>query len=337
MSVPPAEGDIVFAAYDGDYFRAVVKSISNATAEVFFPDFGNSQTVQWNTLKEIPDPKIKYANCLTHAVWIQNVPSFTMGMKKFLNTLVDVTEFMLYTVIDVQNTSIKMVEMYQSNEQYYLSVKLRNFNLQPTPTGTTKELSVQPKSPQHTSKYVITNPNAYKPVFLEELIDPDTIEGKGIELVIINATENQLCVVPKSNYTQFTTMLKDSDVYGKIDPNPYKPKENEACLIKADGIWYRAVTLQPSDGASNIYLLDELQCIGAENVEIRRYPPGLTRQQFVVECVCENTNVLLEAMGGSITNADSMSGRSMVADVYNSQAEEDAYETTHLTIISVGN
>ncbi|XP_035899317.1 uncharacterized protein LOC118506385 [Anopheles stephensi] len=331
VSVPPTVGDIVFAAYDGDHYRAVVKSIGNATVEVFYPDFGNSQTVQWNTLKEIPDPKIKYANCLTHAVWVQNVPSFTKAMKQFLNSLVDMSEFMLYTVIDVHNNGVKMVEMYQCSEQYYLSEKLRNFNLQAMPTN--KELSPQQ---QHTSKYVITNPNTYKPVFLEELIDTESIEGKGIELVIINASESQLSVVTTANYTLYTAMLKDSDVYGKIDPNPYEPKENEVCLVERDGIWYRAIALRGADDEPNFYLLDELQCIGAEDIEIRRYPPGLTRKQFIVECVVENTNVLLEAMGGSDANADKLSGRLMKADVHQSQGDEDTYETTHLTIVSIG-
>ncbi|XP_050078909.1 tudor domain-containing 6-like [Anopheles maculipalpis] len=336
ISTPPIVGDIVFAAYDGDYYRAVVKSISNATVEVLFPDFGNSQTVQWNTLKEIPDPKIKYANCLTHPVWIQNVPSFTITMKKFLNQHVDVTEFMLHTVIDVPNTSTKMVEMYQCSDQYYLSVKLQNISLQADSSAIAKKkVDVQPKSPQHTSKYVITNANTYKPVYIEELIDVKTIEGKGIELVIINASESQLSVVTKTNFALYKAMLKDSDVYGKIDPNPYEPKENEVCLVKRDGIWYRAVTLQVVDDEANFYLLDEQQFIGSNDIEVRRYPPGLTRQQFVVECVVENTNVLLNAMGGSETNAHELSGCFMTADVYQSPADEDTYETTHLTILSI--
>uniref|UniRef100_A0A182MB71 Tudor domain-containing protein n=1 Tax=Anopheles culicifacies TaxID=139723 RepID=A0A182MB71_9DIPT len=337
LSAPPAVGDIVFADFDGEYYRAVVKSVKSDGVQVFYPDFGNSQTVKWNTLKEIPDPKIKYANCLTHGVWIENIATFTPNVKKFLQQLENEADFLLITVIDVQNTAdIKMVELYHCSEKYHLSAKLLDLQTA-CPMPKQQQQPPKPKSPEKASKWVITNPKTYKPVLMEELIDPGNIEqGKGIELVIVNAscafTENQLTVMTKENYAIYETMMKECEIYGKIDPNPYEPKEGEICLVCTKGVWSRAVSIMPqSTNSVWLFLLDQAAFVENDDVIIRRYPPGMTRQQFMVECVLENSNFLLKAIGGDERNVNKACGKLIKADIYISM-DEELEETTHLTI-----
>uniref|UniRef100_A0A182R479 MYND-type domain-containing protein n=1 Tax=Anopheles funestus TaxID=62324 RepID=A0A182R479_ANOFN len=335
LSVPPLVHDIVFAGYDGEYYRAMVKSVENNMAEVFYPDFGNSQMVQWNTLKEIPDPKIKYANCLTHGVWIESIASFTQAIKEFLRQLENDATFMLLTVIDVQNSAgIKMVEMYHCSEKYHLSSKL--LNIQGSCSNTKKQQPSPPKSPEKTSKFVVTNPNTYKPVHMNELIDAVCYEGKGMELMITNAsnafTENILCVMTKPTYTQYKIMIKECEMYGKIDPNPYEPKGNELCLVNKGGIWYRAVTIQsPGQNTVTVFLVDEGIIDDGVDSQIRRYPPGLTRHQFAIEY----PTFLLDAIGGNEENVDTVCGKLIKADIYSSQ-DEDMCDTTHITILEIG-
>ena len=74
--------------------------MQNGIAEVFFPDFGNSMKIEWKKLKEIPDEKLKYAVVVTHPVWIDNVKSFTPRVNEYLETIVDLHEFVLTTTIE---------------------------------------------------------------------------------------------------------------------------------------------------------------------------------------------------------------------------------------------
>uniref|UniRef100_A0A182W1A0 MYND-type domain-containing protein n=1 Tax=Anopheles minimus TaxID=112268 RepID=A0A182W1A0_9DIPT len=339
LSVPPTVDDIVFASYDGDYYRAVVKSVENDRAEVFYADFGNSQMVKWNTLKEIPDPKIKYANCLTHCVWIENIASFTPSVKNFLQQLENEAEFLLITVIDVQNAAgVKMVELYHCSEKYYLSAKLRE--LQIAYPSVKKPLPPKPKSPEKASKWVITNPSTYKPVQIDELTDGSNIEeGKGIELVIVNAsdafTENRMCVATKQNYDLYKAMMEECEMYGKIDPNPYEPNEDEVCLVNTKGVWCRAVTIiAESTNTLMLYLVDECISVDDKDIEIRRFPPGMTRQQFGIDCVVENSNFLLKAIGGNENDVSKLCGKLIKADIQCSM-DDDMDQSTHLTIVAV--
>ncbi|XP_053659584.1 uncharacterized protein LOC128708630 [Anopheles marshallii] len=337
LSAPPIVGDIVFAAFDGDYYRAVIKSVKNDSAEVFYPDFGNSQTVQWNTLKEIPDPKLKYANCLTHGVWLENIAAFTPSIKEFLTQLENIADFKLISVIEVQNAAgIKMVEMYNCSERYNLSLKLQE--LQATQSIKKKPLPAQLKSTGKISKFVVTNPNTYKPVQIHELVDAGSIQGTEIELVIANAssvfTDNQFSVMTKSNFELYKTMMQECEMYGRIDPNPYVPKANELCLVHNNGIWYRAATIEPDTGGSNLlYLVDDLCFAEDKDMKIRRYPPGLTRHQFVVECVLENTDILLGVIDGK-EDVDALCGKLIKANVHLLK-DEEMYETTHVTIVNI--
>ncbi|XP_052888845.1 uncharacterized protein LOC128297269 [Anopheles moucheti] len=337
LSAPPIVGDIVFAIFDGDYYRAVIKSVNGDIAEVFYPDFGNSLAVQWNTLKEIPDPKLKYANCLTHGVWLENIAAFTPPIKDFLTRLENVADFKLITVIEVQNAAgIKMVEMYNCSEKYNLTLKLQE--LQAIQMNKEMPLKSQPKSTGKTSKFVVTNPNTYKPVLVYDLVDAGSIQGTELELVIANASsvfhDNQFSVMTKPNFELYKTMMQECEIYGRIDPNPYEPEANELCLVHNYGIWYRAVTIQPETGDTNLfYLVDDLCFAEDKDMKIRRYPPGLTRRQFVVECVLENTDILLGVIDID-EDAESLCGRLIKADVHLLK-DEEMYETTHVTIVNV--
>uniref|UniRef100_A0A182K0S1 MYND-type domain-containing protein n=1 Tax=Anopheles christyi TaxID=43041 RepID=A0A182K0S1_9DIPT len=328
LSTPPTIEDMVFAPFEDDFYRAVVKSLQDGIADVFFPDFGNSLKIEWKKLKDIPDPTIKYAKTVTHPVWIDNVKSFTPRMREFLVTLVDLHEFVLTTVIDMPNTHIKMVEMRNSREQYVLSEKLLAMQEPVASSNIQKKLASQLRPPNNVSKLVVTNPTTYKPVNITEMVEANIAEGKGVELMITHALhafdENKLSVIAKSDYTVFEKMMKDCQMYGQIDPNPYKSQEQEICLVKVKDIWHRATPVElKDDEAVQFYLFDLPAFSDVEhNAPIRRYPPGLTRNLYAAECIVENPEFLLQAANGDESNKDMLPGMAIRADVHHLNDEE---------------
>lgn len=329
----PKVDDIVFAPFEGDYYRAVVKSIGGDNVDVFYPDFGNTQMVAWNHLKAITDPKIKYASTVTHPVWVDNVSSFTPAIKRFLEALVDSAEFVLRTVIEMPKSTIRIVELRHLQEQYLLSDKLLAL-CSTTPVASKK--IVEQKSSPKTPKLVVTNPVTYKPVTVEELIQADDIDGKGVELIILNATsahtENLLSVVIKSQHAQYEAMMKECQLYGQIDPNPYVPDENEVCLLNVKGTWYRAMMVEMNDDKkTQFYLVDISELAAVDGfTQVRRYPPGLTRKLFLTECILENTEILLKAANGKEENLRNLRGMAFKGDLFKT---DESGDSTHVTIL----
>nr|XP_040225930.1 uncharacterized protein LOC120951335 [Anopheles coluzzii] len=341
LSAPPTVEDIVFAPFEDDFYRSVVKSVQDGIAEVFFPDFGNWLKVEWKKLKEIPDPKIKYAHTVTHPVWIDNVKSITPRMKEFLVTMVDLHEFVLTTVIDIPNTHIKMVDMRHSLQQYVLSEKLLAMQDPAASSNIQKKMASQlrPPAANPVPKLVVTNPTTYKPVTIMELVETNICESKGAELMITHAlhafNENKISVITKSNYTAFEKMMKECQMYGQIDPNPYNPQEQEICIVKVKDIWHRAAAVDFKDGkAVQFYLLD-LPAFTDEDIDapVRRYPPGLTRHLFAVESIVENPEFLLQAINGDESNVDMLPGMAIRADVHHTNDEEIG-DTIHLNVVA---
>uniref|UniRef100_A0A182QNM5 MYND-type domain-containing protein n=1 Tax=Anopheles farauti TaxID=69004 RepID=A0A182QNM5_9DIPT len=333
LTVAPKVDDIVFAPFEGEYYRAVVTSIEGESVDVFYPDFGNTQVVAWKQLKEINDPRIKYAKIMTHPVWIDNISTFTPGIKRFIEALISSAEFVLTTVIEMPKTMIRMVEMRHAQEQYVLSDKL----LALRSASSASKKAMAPKSPTKMTKLVVTNPITYKPVTVDELTPTDDIHGRGVEMVILNAssaiTNNLLLVVMKSQYAQYEAMTKECQLYGQIDPNPYEPKENEICLINTKGTWHRAIVVGDDNGKNmQFYLVDISELVHvAGAAQVRRYPPGLTRKLYQTECILENCDTLLEAANGKQGNLANLCGKVFKGDLFKT---DESSETMHVTIKS---
>ncbi|XP_053669643.1 uncharacterized protein LOC128720019 [Anopheles nili] len=321
LLVAPKQDDIFFAPFDEDYYRAVVKSVDGANVTVFYPDFGNTHTLEWKLLKEIPDPEIKYATCYTHVASIDGVSAFSPPVFSFLNGVVDVVEFELTKVGKGQpENATKVIDMRHAQELYLLSEKI-------------KELASKEEVPQAAAKYEIPDPASYVPVSAEDIEENDLPTGKDIELIIVEASDlqenNMLCVVQKADSVRYAKLMNDCDRYGNSDPNPYIPEQSDhACLVKFEELWCRAMPIMlTDDGVQQCYLLDigiarELE----GNPECRRYPPGLERKIYVNECFVDNPEVL----GVSAKSAKTLLGKTIKAKV-----NADQEELTHITILSI--
>ncbi|XP_053667546.1 uncharacterized protein LOC128717895 [Anopheles marshallii] len=315
LQAAPKVDDVAFASFDGDYYRAVVKSIEGTQVSVFFPDFGNTQTVEWKAMKEIPDIEIQYGMCYTHGVMIDGVPKFSPLVRKYLSQLVELEEFELIKVTD--NKHVKTVDMRHVQELYILSTKI---------------LDVA-KNEQNMKEPAV-DPASYVPVTAEDFEEQDLPMNQEIMLTIVDTSElnisNQMSVILDSDNAEFSKVINDCNEYGNNDPNPYLPEiENEAFLIQYDGVWCRAMVAS-NDTEVMYYLLDVgiIRAPGDQS-KFRRYPAGLTRKVYVSECFVDNL-VALGTLGADGKN-EQLLGRTVKATM---QMDSDG-EGTRLKIHSI--
>uniref|UniRef100_A0A182HJF8 Uncharacterized protein n=1 Tax=Anopheles arabiensis TaxID=7173 RepID=A0A182HJF8_ANOAR len=334
VQAAPKVEDVVFAPFDGDYYRAAVKSVDGSQVSVFFPDFGNSLTVEWKQLKDIPDKDIQYGTCYTHAVKIEGVPTpYTPMVYQFLCTLQELDDFELTKVED--GAGGKTIDMRHVRELYQLSEKVREVGNKEKMDEKAKKAAVKQEA---VPKMPIPDPASYLPVTADDIIEHDMQMGPDVELMIVEASEldglNQLTVILKSDSLEFANMLNECEQRGAADPNPYQPEEeNLVFLLQFEGIWCRALLASSQDEEKQYYLLD-LGIIRtlSEQPECRRYPAGLTRKMFACECIVDNPE-MLRVTNATEDNNVALRGMMLKATVYQHTEEEN--ETTHIKILSI--
>lgn len=294
LKTAPKVEDVAFAPFDGDFYRAVVKSIDGTRAGVFFPDFGNSLTVDWTEMKEIPDREIQYGMCYTHAVMLDGVPTFTPLVKAFLTELLELDEFELTKVNDGE---IKTVDMRHVQELYQLSAKVQEVAKKEQAIGkeVAEKLAVKETAPALT----VGDPASYVPVLAEDFIEADLPACEETQVMVVETSElsvsRQISVLLLSDNAAFGKVMSECQQYGNNDPHPYQPAcENEVVLLQFDGVWCRAILAAKGD-ESQYYMID-LGIIRTLNgpVNCRRYPAAMCRNIFVSECYVDNPDALGE-------------------------------------------
>uniref|UniRef100_A0A182PIY6 MYND-type domain-containing protein n=1 Tax=Anopheles epiroticus TaxID=199890 RepID=A0A182PIY6_9DIPT len=329
---PPKVEDVLFAPFDGDYYRAIVRSVEGAQVSVFFPDFGNTQTVEWNELKIIPDKDIQYGTCYTHAVTIEGVAAFSPMVRQFLTELQEQDEFELTKVND--GTDGKTVDMRHVRELYQMSDKVQEVAQMEKLVQGAAALAVKEDA---APKVAVPDPSSYIPVTADDIISHEMPMDQEVQLMIVEASElldsNQLTVILKSDSIAFAKMLNECEQYGAADPNPYQPEsESVVFLVHFEGIWCRALVAGMEE-EMQYYLLDLgiLRTLPGKP-DCRRYPAGLTRQMFTSECIVENPEMLrVEGSKEDINVA--LRGKLLQATAH--QRTEEESEATYIKIHSM--
>ncbi|XP_050068939.1 uncharacterized protein LOC126557270 [Anopheles maculipalpis] len=341
LTAAPKLSEIVFAPFDGDHYRAVVKSVDGPMATVFYPDFGNTQTVEWNQMKEIPDKEIQYCMCYTHPVMVEGVSEFSPLVKQYLEELLEMDDFELIRVN--KQKSATTVEMRHAQELYLLSEKLKGLakeenDKEESRAAAQAAAKVVAEEKADTAEQLppLDSLSLYVKVTAEDFIEHALPLGEDVKLMVVEASElnvsNQLSVILTSDSLAFAKMMNECDQYGNKDPNAYQPSsENEVFLLHFDGVWCRA--LLAGLGEQVQYYLLDLGIIRAldEKPKCRRFPTGLTRKMFVCECIVDN----LEALGefAKEENNDMLRGKILTAKVYQHTDEEG--EPMHVKIHSI--
>ncbi|XP_058058595.1 uncharacterized protein LOC131209525 [Anopheles bellator] len=328
LTKAPVFGDILLAPFSGEYYRAVVNSVEGNWAEVFFVDFGNSEKLEWAEFKTILEPDLKYADRTAHEVWIANISKFTEPIRMQLNEL-EAEEFELSNVIDMSNTSIKLVELRHPTELYYLSDKLRQLLKKDEKVRTSAEMN----------KIVVApDPETYVPVLDDEIIETSIPAENGVELIIIDASyvrhssSSQIAVLVKANQKKYGEVMSEIHRYGEADQNEYKPQQcGELCLVYFESIWTRAMSTDVQSDTSDYMLFDMGILCSVPLKNVRRFPPKLSRTLYVVtDCIVDNPATLFELAKESTPE----NLRTKLIKV-NVKPDLDSDGSQHVTVISV--
>ncbi|XP_052866065.1 uncharacterized protein LOC128272319 [Anopheles cruzii] len=326
LTKAPVVGDILLAPFSGEYYRAVVNSVEGKGANVFFVDFGNSEQLEWAEFKTILEPDLKYADRIAHEVWIANVSKFTEPIRVQLNEL-EAEEFELSNVIDMSNTSVKLVELRHPTELYYLSDKLRQLH----------KKDEEVCKPAEMQKVVVAPvPETYVPVLDDEIIETSIPAENGVELIIIDASYvqhsfSQISVLVKANHQKYGELMKEIHRYGEADTNEFKPREcGELCLVYFESVWTRAMStdVQSDTGDYMLFDLGILCSVPLKNV--RRFPPKLSRTLYVTDCIVDNPETLFTLANGS--TAENLRTKQITVNV---KPDRDSGDSQHVTVIDV--
>ncbi|XP_058059315.1 uncharacterized protein LOC131210130 [Anopheles bellator] len=325
---PPALNDILLAPFGGEYYRAVINSVEGNYADVFFIDFGNSEKLEWSQFREILEPDLKSADRTAHEVWIVNVSKFTERIRQKLNEL-KAEEFGLSKVIDMSNTSVKLVDLRHPKESYYLGDKLRQL------LEKNEEIC---KSPQMKNIVVAPAPETYVPVLDDEVIESAIPAEDGVELIIIDASflnqdsMNQIAVVIKANQEKYGELMTEICCYGESDANEYDPKQcGELCLVRYGSIWTRAMLTDIQRGFSEYVLLDLGFLCSVPSKNVRRFPPKLSRTLYVTDCIVDNPETLFTL--AKVSAPENLRNKLIKVNVKPEQRDSNASQ--HVIVISV--
>uniref|UniRef100_A0AAG5CRU7 MYND-type domain-containing protein n=1 Tax=Anopheles atroparvus TaxID=41427 RepID=A0AAG5CRU7_ANOAO len=330
---PPAVGEIVFAPFDDNYYRAIVKKCEGDSAVVMFPDFGNSQPIHWKLLKEIRDANVKYGTCMTHAVSLFAEGPFSPAVQNFLSDLIEEQPFEVTRVEANATAGVRKVELRHLRSKYILSAKIRELTAN-DPAARAKQTEA---AEQKRIKLVATDPATYKPVYSTEFKD-SCIPNDGFkeeELIIVEASQfpnNQaVSVILALKQRPFAMVLKECEEYGRLDSNEYRgePEPNYACLVRYDNTWSRAMKVENAD---QYYLLDFGIIRGLDTIDaVRRFPPALSRELFCVEYMVDNPEMLTKLLKESDYSTDTLRGRFVKAKL----CVDRETELFHMKIVSI--
>lgn len=302
----PSVDDVIFAPFQGGYFRAKVLAVSGEKLQVFYVDFGNTETVEWKQSREIADEDLKWAKYLTYPATLEGVDAFDGGMMKMLETLEHKEEFELVRADAVQGSEVKSVVLKRPKQSLTLNMELmelkeRELRERKQREQEKLEKELKAKQEQAAQKQAVQKPKVdvqiADPSNYQEVLFDESMEIKHLpshvtkKLMIIDASEvletSIISVVAAENVEKYAQVVEYCDLAGTKDPNVYQPtKEGEVCLaLHKDEGWSRAL-YDMSEG--NYMLLDVGILTSVPAANVRRFPPQLSKVVYNNEVLVEN-------------------------------------------------
>lgn len=327
----PKIDDVIFAPFQGGFYRGKVLAVKGDQLEVHYPDFGNMETIAWKEAKEIGDEELKWAKYLTFPVKLEGVGMLTSEMKNVLEELEETEELELVKAHEMADSPLKDVVLRRPKETTTLNMQLMELKEQAhrqkvqreeqkereRKEKAQKELEEQKKQEQAAK---IADPTNYQPVLFD-----DSMEIKQLpldckqQLLIIDASElletHIISVIAVDNLAKYGAVVEDCGTLGPADPNPYQPREEgEVVLVLHENDWTRALY---DIAEENFMLLDVGIIASVPKGNVRRFPPGLGRVVFNNEVIVENLPVLKKIMTDD--KPDSLHGKQIDAWVCESE------------------
>nr|XP_029715939.1 uncharacterized protein LOC109425508 isoform X3 [Aedes albopictus] len=343
LKAVPTVDDVIFAPFLGGYYRAKVLAVNVEKLQVFYVDFGNTDTVEWKQSREIADEDLKWARYLTYPVKLEGVESFSGEMLKLLETLEHVEEFEMVRADSMPGSEMKSVILKRPKQSLTLNMELmevkeRELRERKEREQKSKQQQQQSSSAEQSSSssaqkakvadVKIADPSNYEPVLFDESMETSPLPfGSTKKLIIIDASEVMetriISVVAAENVEKYAAVLEHCGLAGAKDSNVYKPiEEGEVCLVLHQEDWSRAL-YDISDGSYMLLDVGIIATVPAGNV--RRFPPKLSHMVYNNEVVVENLPKLKAMMKDG--KSDTVHGAIIEAKVSASE------EGTSITIV----
>ncbi|XP_065072544.1 uncharacterized protein LOC135696929 isoform X2 [Ochlerotatus camptorhynchus] len=359
----PSVDDVIFAPFLGGFYRAKVLSVDGEKLEVFFVDFGNSDTVPWKQSREIADGDLKWAKYLTYPVVMEGVDSFTGEMIKLLETLEHVEDFELVKAEPARGSMsvvLKRPKQSLTLNMELIELKERELRLrkereeqkererlekerEKKQEQEKKQQQEQEKKLQQQQEQVrkvdkvevkVADPSNYQPVLFDESMETKPLPmGGPKKLLIIDASDvletRIISVVAFEEVEKYAAVLEQCNLAGGADSNVYKPTdEGEVCLVLYQEDWSRAL-YDISDGSFMLLDVGIIASVPAANV--RRFPPGISRVVYNNEVFVANLPKLKGKMKDG--KPDSVHGMPIDAKI---AASEDGLSITIVDSVVAG-
>lgn len=329
LQAAPKVNDVVFAPFQGMFYRAKVLSVKEANISVQFPDFGNLDTVAWKESREIINEELKWAKYLCFPVTLDGVESpLTNEQKQMVEQLEFAEDFELVNAETVPDSEVRRVTLKRERQNVTLNmalVELKEKDLrqrrQREEQRAAKERLEKAEKEKQELAAKIADPDTYKPLIFDDVITTkQLLADKRYTLCIIDASEvldsQLISVIAAEDAPQYGAVVQDCERYGLADPNEYQPKvRGEVCLGRYKADWSRVLY----DDEENSLLLDVGTLVTPD--EFRRFPPSLSRTVYNNEVFVENMPLLEKMMVDG--KPESIHGHTISAWVATSDNKED--------------
>lgn len=300
----PEVEDVVFAPYQGMFYRAKVLAVKEGKIEVQFPDFGNLDTVVWKECREILNEELKWARYLSFPVTLEGVEGpLTTEQKQLVESLEFEEEFELVKAESVGDSEVREVVLKRERQNVTLNMTLvelkekeQRQRRQREEQRLEKERLEKAEQEKKELASKIADPASYKPVMFDECITTKQLTpDQRYNLAIIDASDvletKVISVIAAEDAPQYAAVIQDCERFGLADPNKYRPTEiGEVCLGRHENDWTRVLF----DGEGEQALLLDVGALQIPD-EFRRFPTGMSRVVYNNEVVVENFP-LLETM-----------------------------------------
>lgn len=304
LQAAPKVDDVVFAPFQGIFYRAKVLAVKETNIDVQFPDFGNLDTVAWKETREIPNKELKWAKYLTFPVTLEGVEGpLTKEQKEMIEQCEFAEEFELVKAETVPDSEVRQVVLKRERQNVTLNMALvehkekeQRRRRQREEQRIAKERLEQQEKEKQELATKIADPEPYTPLIFDFAITEKKLTtDKRYKLCIIDASEvldsKLISVIATEDAPQYAAVVQDCERFGLADPNEYQPTtQGEVCLGRYNNDWSRVLY----DDAETSLLLD----VGTMAIpdEFRRFPPGLSRTVYNNEVLVENMPLLEKMM-----------------------------------------
>ncbi|XP_038105261.1 uncharacterized protein LOC6032629 isoform X2 [Culex quinquefasciatus] len=300
----PKVDDVVFAPYQGMFYRAKVLAVKETKIDVQFPDFGNLETVALKECREILNEELKWAKYLSFPVMLDGVEGpLTKEQKHMVEQLEFEEEFELVAAETVPDSEVRQVVLKRERQNVTLNMALvelkekeaRQRRLREEQRAAKERLEKAEKKKQELAAK-IPDPDTYKPLIFDEVATAKQLTAdKRYTLCIIDASEvlesKLISVIAAEHAPQYGEVVADCERFGLADPNEYLPKmQGELCLGRYKADWSRVLY----DDEENSLLLDVGTLVTPD--EFRRFPAGLSCTVYNNEVFVENMPLLEQMM-----------------------------------------